>query len=455
MDWKHLFKGRTRGKVLHTPTGDFNLARAADRDRMKGIVVRLQRQTDALTRRDIKDWRDAWQAAINVENPDRRRLYDIYRDVVIDLHLSGCIAQRKGYVTAKKFKLTDAKGREDEEAARFLEQQWFKTFCSLALDSVYWGHSLIEFGEPVFDGSRPAGYSGMTLIPRKHVVPEYGLVLPEAGGDFKTGIPYREEPYAGTLIEAGAPDDLGLLLKAATQTIPKKNSLAFWDSFAEIFGMPMRIARTSSRDPAETQKLDRMLRDSASSLYAITSMDTEIEFVENARADSFNVYDKRIERANSELSKLIIGQTMTLDDGSSLSQSETHLKVFENLVDADRDLLQDIINNQLLPKMAAQGFPTAGLRFEWDETINYTPEEQVAFETMIADRYEVDPKYFAEKYSMPVGERRQIPAMPPAGGEERKGKEEKEEKEKEEKEGEGEEGRKRPEKAEHARPFFD
>jgi len=30
----------------------------------------------------------------------------------------------------------------------------------------------------------------------------------------------------------------------------------------------------------------------------------------------------------------------------------------------------------------------------------------VAYETMIADRYDVDPKYFAEKYSMPVGDRR-------------------------------------------------
>lgn len=27
---------------------------------------------------------------------------------------------------------------------------------------------------------------------------------------------------------------------------------------------------------------------------------------------------------------------------------------------------------------------------------------------MVSDRYEVDPKYFAEKYNMPVGERRNV-----------------------------------------------
>ena len=43
---------------------------------------------------------------------------------------------------------------------------------------------------------------------------------------------------------------------------------------------------------------------------------------------------------------------------------------------------------------------------KWDDAVDYTPEQQVAYETMVADRYEVDPSYFAEKYIMPVGERR-------------------------------------------------
>ncbi len=47
--------------------------------------------------------------------------------------------------------------------------------------------------------------------------------------------------------------------------------------------------------------------------------------------------------------------------------------------------------------MVLHGFPVKGLRFEWDDAIDYTPEQQVAYETMIADRYEVDPSYFADK----------------------------------------------------------
>ena len=143
---------------------------------------------------------------------------------------------------------------------------------------------------------------------------------------------------------------------------------------------------------------------------------TDIEVVESSKGDAFNVYDKRVDRANSELSKLIIGQTMTIEDGSSLSQSQTHLEVFENLVESDADMLADLVNNQLIPRMVKHGFPIQGLRFAWDDAVDYTPEQQFSYEKMIADRYEVDPKYFADKYNMPVGERRNAQPMLPTGG---------------------------------------
>ena len=399
-----LFTGK---KVLHTPYGTFNLAKSKDKKQLKGIIAELHRTTDALTRKDVQQWRKAWQTAINVENPNRQKLYDIYTDVEVDCHLSGCIGQRKGFVLAKEYKLVDNNDKENEDVRCFFDQTWFKQLCKLILDTPYYGHSLIELGDPVYDDKGIHGFSGVTLIPRKFVIPEYGRVVTELGNEWKTGIAYRESPFADMLIEVGTPYDLGLFLKAALQTIPKKNMLAFWDTFGEIFGMPMRIARTTSRDPKEQEKLEHMLRDSAAALYAVTGMDTEIEFVENSKGDAYNVYDQRIDRANSEISKLIIGQTMTIEDGSSLSQSQTHLEVFENLVDEDRDMLRDVINNQLLPKMVKYGFPVQGLTFQWDDTINYTPEQQLAFETAVADRYEVDGDYFAEKYGMPVGERRQ------------------------------------------------
>ena len=165
-----------------TPFGTLRLAKQ-DAKRLKKTVVELQRTTDALTRRDLGDWRKAWQLAINVDSPNRQHLYDIYRDVDVDLHLSGCIQQREGFVMARSFKLVNEKDQEDEEAAKYFNTPWFKQLMKHALDANYWGHSLIELGNPITDINGRMTYDGVVLIPRKHVIPEYHRVIIDLGQD--------------------------------------------------------------------------------------------------------------------------------------------------------------------------------------------------------------------------------------------------------------------------------
>ena len=62
----------------------------------------------------------------------------------------------------------------------------------------------------------------------------------------------------------------------------------------------------------------------------------------------------------------------------------------------------DIVNNQLIPRMVRHGFPVKGLRFDWDYSIDYTPEQQKAYEEMVLQHYKVKPQYFEEKIRYPV-----------------------------------------------------
>ena len=159
--------------------------------------------------------------------------------------------------------------------------------------------------------------------------------------------------------------------------------------------------------------MERMMADMGTEGWGIFQQGTEIEVVESSKGDAFNVYDRRIDRANSELSKLIIGQTMTIEDGSSLSQSQTHLAVFQNLVEADCDNIRDMVNNLLIPRMIRHGFPLTGVSFDWDYSIDYTPEQQKAYEEMLLNNYDIDPAYFEEKYGMPLTPRSQPQDTPP------------------------------------------
>ena len=377
------------------------------------LTAELIQQTDSLTKKDVGMWRQAWQMAINVDNPKRAHLYDIYTDCLVDLHLQGCIGQRKGMVLKQKFRLVNQEGKEQEKATALFEREWFNDYCGLALDSRYWGHSLVQFGD-IIRTADGLSFDNVQLVPRKHVCQEHGVLLRNVGDDWRSGISYREGDLASWCLEIGKPQDLGLLLMCAPQCISKKNMLGFWDMFGEIFGAPMRIAKATTTDDSERQKIEQALENMGSAFWGLFPDGTEIDIKESSRGDAYNVYDKRVDRCNSEISKGILNQTMTIDAGSSLSQSETHLDVFENVIQADKKMLSYNINDHLLPFMQQHGFPVAGLRFEWDDAASFTPSEQREMERVLLEYYEIDPQYFIDKYNVQITGVRQAKTQPDA-----------------------------------------
>lgn len=366
------------------------------------MVIDLFRQTERLTQKDVATWRNAWQRAIDVNNPKRLMLYNVYTDVEIDPHLTGCIAQRKGFATKRAFRLVDKQGTENSDITALFEQEWFDEFLSLVMDSRFFGHSLIQFGSPVVvDGIMR--FSSIELVPRRHVVPEYGSIIRDQNDDARNGLSYREGKLAEWVIEAGTSHDLGLLLKCAPNALSKKNMLAFWDGFGEIFGMPIRIAKTASQNKSDIDRVENMLRSMGAAFWGVFQEGTEIDIKESSRGDAYNVYDRRIDRANSEMSKCILNQTMTIDSGSSLSQSQVHLEVLENVVANDEKFLRNTVNNRLIPFMARHGFPVEGYSFDWSPIPEYNAEQILQVEQMLINGgYDIDPQYFIDKYSITV-----------------------------------------------------
>lgn len=116
------------------------------------------------------------------------------------------------------------KGDENEEAVHFFDQSWFKQLMRYALDSIYWGHSLIELGDLCTDGDGCICYSDVKLIPRKHVIPEYGRVITDLGQDWTTGIDYRQPPFpTGSLRQVG-PTTSGCISRLLHRLFPKEHA---------------------------------------------------------------------------------------------------------------------------------------------------------------------------------------------------------------------------------------
>lgn len=350
--------------------------------------------------------------AIDYENPNRCRLYDIYADAVLDAHLSGCIGQRKGKTLQKDFRLVGKDGKENTEATTLLQQEWFTDFMDLCLDSRFWGPTLIQLGDIIHDEDGIMRFDGVELVPRKHVVPEYGVVVQSPGDDWHSGISYTDGDFANWVVPVGKGRDLGLLLKCCPSCISKKNMLAFWDMFGEIFGQPMRIAHTSSPDEGERRRIEEALQNMGAAFWSLFPEGTDIEIKESSRGDAYNVYDKRVDRCNSELSKAVLMQTMTIDSGSSLSQSEVHLEIFERVTESDAAMVSNVVNGRLLPLMVRHGFPVKGLRFQWNNAASYTPAEQREIERLLLEYYEIPAEYFTDKYGVQIAGAREAKTQP-------------------------------------------
>ena len=81
MNITDFFRRRTASEptTVNTPYGHFDLAKKADARRVKAVMAEVQRQAESLTRQEIDSWRSGWQQALDVENPSRLRLYNVYR----------------------------------------------------------------------------------------------------------------------------------------------------------------------------------------------------------------------------------------------------------------------------------------------------------------------------------------------------------------------------------------
>lgn len=376
-------------------------------EKRKSLLVMLDQKDRALQKQDTRRWRRAHQMALNLKNPKRLALYDIYDDAMLDMHLTGCVQQRFAKTLLKKFVIKDAEGIMDETAARCFEFDWFNDFILYALESRLWGHSLIQLGDVITDARGCRRFSEVQLVPRRHVVPEYGVLLRDPGDEPEKGIPYREGPLSLWCVEVGKPTDLGLLLKCAPHCLSKRHMAAYWDTFGEIFGMPMRVATTTSQNPGDRIRIQDMLESMGAAGWALFPEGTTIDIKESTRGDAYNVYDKRMDRCNSEISKGILASTMTIDDGSSESQARVHNSVLEAVSATDAKFIRFLVNSRLIPLMIRHGFDLDGRFFDWDDAATYSPAEQRELERMLLQYFEVDPQYFIDKYKIPITGTRQ------------------------------------------------
>jgi phage gp29-like protein len=307
---------------------------------------------------DIADFTASIRAMENVDYSRRYKLYDLYSDILMDTHLSSVIEKRILAVTTSDMEFRRG-GKPDEAINEQIRSPWFRRAIRDILDAQFWGFSVLQF----YRNGRWVSYDP---IPRKHADPIRRIILRHQTDI--TGVSWDE--YADLLF-VGGKDDLGLLAKAAPWVIYKRNTTADWAQFSEVFGMPIREYIYETDDDEARHRCNEDAHNTGSAAVLIHSTDSKVNLLESGnKTGSAELYERLCERCNSEISKLILGNTLTTEasDKGTQALGTVHKKVEDEVAKADRRFVLNVLNYEMTDIFLSLGINTDGGEFCFADT---------------------------------------------------------------------------------------
>ncbi|MFJ1330249.1 phage portal protein family protein [Capnocytophaga canimorsus] len=363
------------------------------------LMVDIIKRQRRLWRTEINHWQAARYARYHTLYPRTYQLEDVYKDIMLDGHLTGITENRTLRTTNKDYVFTINGLKKEPLTDLIKDKQWFENLIEWAHKSIYHGHSLIWIKE-----FSKGEIKEVELVERGLVIPEYHLLLKD--WDATEGIDIRD--VSDVLLYAQFYDNVGLLEKAAVYCILKRHSWGSWDEFEELFGVPIRIAKIASQSDAVKQEVAEWLEEMGSAAYGVFPIGTEVDIKENSKSDAFQVFYRKIEALDKELSKLVLHQTMTTENGSSKAQGTVHENTLQEVIYADEKKMLSFLNNKLVPAMRNLGYNIPqNAKIEVEKTAD--PEKQIQIDGILLGRgYILKKEYIEQTYGVEI---EQMPAV--------------------------------------------
>ena len=151
-------------------------------------------------------------------------------------------------------------------------------------------------------------------------------------------------------LKSGLPLRGGLARLVAVAYMVKAYAITDWTAFAEVFGMPLRLGRYG---PNATEDDIRTLIEAVANLgtdaAAVLPDSMRIEFTEPGnRTGGAGLFERLAVYLDKQVSKAVLGQTMTSDDGSSWAQAQVHDAVRGDILRSDARQLTNTLNRDLV-----------------------------------------------------------------------------------------------------------
>lgn len=246
--------------------------------------------------------------------------------------------------------------------------------------------------------------------------------------EYPAGIEFPENKFVVHRYKAksGHISRAGIMRVVAWMYLFKNYDIKDWVSFCEVFGMPLRLGKY---DAAASEDDKKQLMEAIISLgtdaAGIVPSSTMIEFIESQKTTSVEIYERLARYCDEQISKAILGQTLTSDSGGgSYAQSKTHNEVRHDLTVADAKALAVTIRRDIIRPLVEFNFgmeaniPLFG--FDCREVEDQKEVVEI-YKTLVCDMgLEISKSHIYKKFNIPKpeeGDEILKPSHPAAGQE--------------------------------------
>lgn len=220
---------------------------------------------------------------------------------------------------------------------------------------------------------------------------------------------------------SGHPSRAGVLRVVAWMYLFKNYDLKDWVSFCEVFGMPLRLGKyAQGASESDKASLRSALIHLGVDAAGIIPEGTDIQFVTAEKAAATDLYERLARYCDEQMSKAILGQTLTSDSGNggSYAQSKTHNEVRHDLTVADCKALAATLRRDLIRPLVVLNFGESQripyLRFDCEEAGDLEQLSTILAVLVEKTGLKIPTSYIYKKFGIPRPEDGEDVASPNA-----------------------------------------
>jgi hypothetical protein len=347
---------------------------------------------------------------------DRSRLIDLYEACLQqDAHIRAVIETLESQILGDRYMLArmNEKGKyiKDVKQTQKVQGSQFDKIIKGIVEAKLYGYTLLEIMPRI--NSRTGKLAEVNIVERRNVLPDQrtvvkrqGIWLPNWNLNNKT---YNRN-YV--LINTG---DIGLFSATTPLILAKKFTVANYVNFSHTYGQPIIHGKTVSESNTDRKRLATDIANAAQNKVIVTGLDDEIDIKTFTMSNSEKIYVSLIEFVNSEVSNMILGsESMAGGMQSYVGSTKAHQDIFRERIEVYRRYIENIMNEEIVPRLVAMDYIEPGLDFKYSNRIEMNNEDRIKLYGLITDKYEVTADEIEKEFGIHVG--KQLNVMQESSG---------------------------------------